>query len=423
MHSEMDRRSFLGAAGAATGLLILKPELVRGTAANSSVRVGLLGCGGRGTADATSMVVNGDARVTALADLFQDQLDRARQHFDGLAQKRGYPAIDSAQIFRGPQAYEQILASKEIDAVVITTPPYFHPQHLAAAVQAGKHVYCEKPVAVDVAGAKRVIEIGRQAEGRLSLDVGFQIRNAPPFVELVKRIHGGALGELVCGEAHYFATFIPRPDWPGASPQERRLRNWIYDRTLSGDIIVEQNIHVIDICNWVLAGHPLKAAGTGGRRGRTDEGNAWSHFAVDFQYPNDVLVSFASTQFGKGAFDVSERFFGPRGNTQSPYSGPLGIWGEEAWTWSGSEKQPAGGQFSATGTFSDNLAQADPEKHKAFVQSITTKQYHNQAATGAESALTAMLGRRAAYTGREATWDELLRSNEHWDSGIDLSKL
>jgi hypothetical protein len=139
-------------------------------------------------------------------------------------------------------------------------------------------------------------------------------------------------------------------------------------------------------------------------------------------YPNDTHISFSSTQFGKGPFDANERFFGPRGGSASPYAGPLGIWGEEQWVWKGSEStQP--GQFSATGSFSDNLAQADPEKHKAFIQSITTKQYHNQAATGAESALTAMLGRRAAYTGREATWDELLRSNEHWDSGINLSKL
>src|SRR2546429_64076 len=132
-------------------------------------------------------------------------------------------------------------ASKEVDAVVIATPPYYHPQHLEAIVAGGKHVYLEKPVAVDVPGALKVIEIGKGAEGKLSLDVGFQIRDCPPFVELVKRIHNGAIGNIVCGEAHYLAGYIDRPAWPNASPVEKRLRNWVYDRVLSGDIIVEQN--------------------------------------------------------------------------------------------------------------------------------------------------------------------------------------
>ncbi len=416
---QIGRRAFLGGAG---GILILKPETVRGSAANSAVRVGLLGCGGRGTADAEGLSVSGGARVTALADMFEDQLAAARKHFDALATKRGYAGVDASQLFSGPRAYERIVSSKEIDAVVITSPPYYHPQHLAAAVDAGKHVYCEKPVAVDVAGAKRVIEIGAKAQGRLSLDVGFQIRMAPPFVELVKRIHGGALGQIAFAEAHYYCPFLARPEWPGVSPAARRLRNWLHDRVLSGDIIVEQNIHAIDICNWVLQGHPVKAVGTGGRKGRPDQGTAWSHFSVSFTYPNDVHVNFSSTQFGQGGFDVNERFFGTRGNSQSPYSGPVQISGDEAWTWGGSEK-PQGGQFSVTGTFSDNLAQADPQKHKAFIDSITSGNFHNQAATGAESALTAILGRTAAYGGREVTWDEMMRMNEAFDAGIDLTRL
>jgi myo-inositol 2-dehydrogenase/D-chiro-inositol 1-dehydrogenase len=416
---QIARRAFLGGAA---GIMILKPGTVRGSAANSAVRVGLLGCGGRGTADAEGLSVSGGARVTALADIFEDQLTAAKKRFDALAQKRGYAGVDASQLFSGPQAYERIVSSKEIDAVVITSPPYFHPQHLAAAVDAGKHIYCEKPVAVDVAGAKRVIEIGAKAQGRLSLDVGFQIRMAPPFVELVKRIHGGALGQIAFAEAHYYCPFIARPEWPGTSPAALRLRNWIYDRVLSGDIIVEQNIHAIDICNWVLQGRPIKAAGTGGRKGRPDQGDVWSHFSVSFTYPNDVHVNFSSTQFGKGGFDVNERFFGERGNSQSPYSGPVEINGDQAWTWGGSEK-PRSGQFSAAGTFSDNLAQADPQKHKAFIDSITSGNFHNQAATGAEAALTAILGRTAAYTGREVTWDEMMRNNETFDAGIDLTRL
>ena len=314
-----------------------------------------------------------------------------------------------------------------MDAVVIATPPYFHPQHLAAAVAAGKHVYCEKPVGVDVAGALRAIETGKQAEGRVSLDVGFQIRKAPPFVELVRRIHAGALGEITCGEAYYYCPFLKMPDYPKASPTELRLRHWLHDRVLSGDIIVEQNIHVVDICNWVLQSHPVKAIGTGGRKGRTESpGDAWSHFDVVFYYPNDVHVSFSSCQFGKGAASTpASAFFGTRGSSQSPYSGALQIAGDEAWTWGGRReaRHAKTGEFSVTGNFSDNLAQADSAKHADFIQSIVTGKFHNQAALGAESALSAMLGRTAAYTGQEATWDELLRSSETWDAGIDIEKL
>src|SRR5438132_14170160 len=151
----LDRRTFVGATAAAAAAMFIKPELVHGTRANSAVRVGLLGCGGRGTEDASNLVDTGGARVVALADLFPDQLDAARAHFDQVQQAKGFAALDPKQLFVGPRAYERLAASKEVDAIVIATPPYFHPQHLETAVAAGKHVYLEKPVAVDVAGAKR----------------------------------------------------------------------------------------------------------------------------------------------------------------------------------------------------------------------------------------------------------------------------
>src|SRR5215469_3313464 len=195
----VDRRAFIGAAAATAGMMLIKPELVRGTEANSAVRIGLLGCGGRGSADATHLVESGAARVVALADLFQDQLDKARAYFDKLQGGKRYAPLEASQLFVGPKSYQQVVASKEVDAVVIATPPYYHPEHLDACVSAGKHVYCEKPVAVDVPGALKVMEIGKRAEGKLSLDVGFQIRDCPPFVELVNRIHNGALGNIVCG--------------------------------------------------------------------------------------------------------------------------------------------------------------------------------------------------------------------------------
>jgi myo-inositol 2-dehydrogenase / D-chiro-inositol 1-dehydrogenase len=423
--NKVDRRQFIGAAAATAGVMFIKPALLRGTEANSAVRVGLLGCGGRGTEDASNLVDTGGARVVALADMFQDQLDKAKAHFNEMQQGKGYAALDSSQLFVGPNAYHDIANSKEVDAIVVATPPYYHPHHLEAVVAAGKHVYLEKPVAVDVPGAHKVIEIGKRAEGKLSLDVGFQIRNCTPFVELVKRIHDGALGKIVCGEAYYLTGYITRPDWPNASPAEKRLRNWVHDRVLSGDIIVEQNIHVIDICNWVLKGHPVKAEATGGRAGRPDgDGDAYGNYNVIFHYPDNVDVTFSSTQFAKGWWDVTERFFGTKGTSQSPYSGPLGIWGEEAWQSPDSAK-PAGDQqsFSVTGKFVSNLESADPEKKKAFVESITSGKFHNQAEKGAESALSCMMARTAAYKGHEVTWDEMLKSKEVWDPKIELSKL
>lgn len=423
---KVDRRTFIGTAAATAGMMFIKPELVRGTQANSAVRVGLLGCGGRGSADATHLVETGGARVVALADLFQDQLDKARARFDTLQTAKGYSGVDASQLFVGSKSYQQILASKEVDAIVIATPPYFHPAQLEACVSAGKHVYCEKPVAVDVPGALKVIEIGKRAEGKLSLDVGFQIRDCPPFVEMVRRIHNGALGKIVCGEAHYFAAYLDRPEWPDASTVERRLRNWVYDRALSGDIIVEQNIHVIDICNWVLQSHPLKVSASGGREGRPpQDGDVYGNYNVLFHYPNGVDVSFSSTQFAKGGWDVTERFFGTKGTSQSPYTGQLGIWGDEPWQPEASQSKdtPDAKSFSPTGNFTANLQYADPEKKKAFVESITSGKFHNQAAKGAEAALSCIMARMAAYKGHEVSWEETLKSKEVWDPKIDLNKL
>jgi predicted dehydrogenase len=417
----LQRRTFLKTAGAVGAFTILNPRLVRGTDANSAVRVGLVGCGRRGSTHANNIILHTGARITALADLFQDQIDAAKTRIDTAARAHGYSGV--SQTWVGPHACRQMAESKDVDAVVIATPAYFHPEHLRTVVEAGKHVYVEKPVAVDVAGAKHVLEIAKKAEGHTTLDVGFQIRSSPPYVELVRRIHAGALGEIAAGEAHYYC---PAPDdrkWTGATGDVLRVRNWIQDRVLSGDIIVEQNIHVLDVCNWVLKDHPVSAIGRGNRNGRGGPGDdCYSHFDVIFRYPKDVHVSFNSTQFGKGPFEVSERFFGARGAAEMPYSGPFGIEGDEKWMWAGSERQGAA-SFSASGNFSDNLAQADSEKQKGFIGSITGGQLHNQAAQGVESALTAMLGRKAAYTGREVTWEELVKSNEHWDAKINIDKI
>ena len=189
-----------------------------GPAANSAVRLGLLGCGGRGLNVTASFLQHTSAVVVALGDMFLDSLEAGKAKLDLASQKYGKPVIDPARLFRGPRAYEQLFASKDVDAVYIATPPYFHPLHLEAALAAGKHVYLEKPVAVDVPGAHKVVALGEKAKGRQSLAVGFQIRHASPYVELAKRIHAGQIGAPVSAEIHYFASAIKRPEWPKASP-------------------------------------------------------------------------------------------------------------------------------------------------------------------------------------------------------------
>jgi myo-inositol 2-dehydrogenase / D-chiro-inositol 1-dehydrogenase len=416
--SKLGRREFLGAATA--GFMILKPQQVRGTTANSQVRFGILGCGGRATAEASSFVNNAGARVTAIADLFSDQLDKGRQHFDNLQQSKGYSPIDSSQLFKGPNAYQEIANSKEVDFILITTPPYFHVHHLETVVAAGKHVYCEKPVAVDVPGAHHVIHIGEKAQGKLSLAVGFQIRNAPPMVELTKRIHDGALGKIGSGLAYYYCSHIDRPAWSGASPEEQRLRNWVWDRTLSGDIIVEQNIHVIDMCNWMLGAHPLKAVGMCDRKLRTDTGDCKDNFNVLFTYPDNVQISFGSDQYGHPSFDAAVRLIGSDGASDAHYDWRVNISGKNAWD---AGLRPSGSEeFSVAGKFAGALDQADAEKEKSFVESITSGNFQNQAALGAESAMSAMLGRNAAYSGKPLTWEELQKSKEVYEPHIDITK-
>ncbi len=418
----MNRRRFLGGAAAAGGIMIVRPELVRGSAANSAVRIGLLGCGGRGLEVARGFIENTGARITALADLFPDRLEAAQKMLNDKQQALGRAAADPSQVFKGPKAFEEIAASKEVDGLLIATPPYFHPEHLAAAVAAGKHVYCEKPVAIDVPGAKRVMATGKTAQGRLSLAVGFQIRKAPPYVELIRRIHGGALGKIGCGLAYYYCPKISRPGWPDASADVRRLRDWVWDRRLSGDIIVEQNIHVIDICNWALQAHPVRAAGAGSRKLREDAGDCYDNFNVVFTYPGDVHVSFGSTQFDRHAFDASVRLYGTRGSCEAHYDSRMSISGEEKWD-AGLAAKVQDGQFSAAGSFRGALDQSDSQKQKSFVESITSGNFLNEASPGAESALSAMLGRSAAYTGKVMTWEKLMKSKEVYDPRINMANL
>ena len=419
----MGRREFLAAAGTAN-LMILSPQTALGSAANSAVRLGLVGCGGRGTHVSTSFAKHAKAHVTALADLYPDQLDKAKQHFDGVSKEHGYSPIDRSQMFVGANAYKELVSSNQIDAVYVATPVYFHPEHFEVAVDAGKHVYLEKPVGLDVPGVKRVLRAAEKAKGRQSVTVGLQLRHATPYVELVKRLHGGQIGEIVSGLVHYYAGALERPERPGAAALDLRVRNWMWDKALSGDIVVEQNVHVLDVTNWALKGHPVEAWGRSGRRGRTDSGDCNSHYDCVLVYPKDVHISFASTQFIKGSWNVEMQYFGQKGNAQANYGTPVQITGDEPWEFPGlgENTEQLDTKAAMTGAFKGALDDADPNKQKAFVESISSGKFLNEIDFGAESTLSAILARTAAETGRAVGWDEILRSEEVWDSKVDWSK-
>jgi predicted dehydrogenase len=417
----LNRRAFLGSAAAFT---ILPPHLVRGSQRNSAVRIGLVGCGGRGTGVAGGFLADTQAQYTVLADLFQDQTERAQKALNDAAQKAGKAPLPSANLFSGPDCLRRLADSNDVDVIHIATPPYFHPEQFEIAAASGKHVYLEKPVAVDVPGAKRVMRVGEKANAKQSIAVGFQLRYATPYVQLVQRIKSGQIGDIVCGLAHYYASAIPARDLPNASPTERRVRNWVHDRVLSGDILVEQNIHLIDVNNWVLGTLPVSAQGTGGRRGRADSGDCYSHFNVTYTYPNDTHITVTSTQFIKGEWAVAMNYFGTEGNAEMRYDAPVRITGPKKWDFPlGKAAQATGSAANLAGSFSGALDDADRMKQRNFIDSIVGGRPINESRQGAESTLTAILGRQAAYTGHSVTFAELLKLEDVWDANLNVSRL
>jgi predicted dehydrogenase len=421
----MNRRQFLQTgSGVVSSFLLLNPRSVFGYEANSAVRHGLLGCGNRGSSVAESFARNTSARIVALADLFADNLAAGQDRFNKVNASLGQPPIDSELLFRGPHAYEQLANSKDVDLIQISTPPYFHVQHLEAAVAAGKHVYCEKPVGIDIAQTRHALEIANRVKPNQSIDVGFQCRNAPPIAALAERIKAGALGKIATVSGNYNAPASAEKKREGEGPDEYRLRNWLWDRVLSGDILVEQNIHIIDLANWMLGAHPLKATATGGRNILAHYGDIWDNYQVDFTYPNDVHFTFASTQFGTDdIFDAGLKLFGASGSAACPYAGPIAITGSNAWSWKDSEATAAGsGKFDASGAFLDNLKFADHDKERTFIDSIISGPPHNQIREGVDTALSCILGRMAGYQKREVTWDQMLAQKENWQLGFSLEQ-
>ena len=394
------RRQFLRTAG---GALLLKPRTVFGYQANSRVEVGLVGCGGRGNWLAPFFPEHAGARVVGVADVIKSRLDATREKLQ----------VDARRAYWGPEAYRELAQSK-LDAVVIETPPCFHPVHAAAAVDAGKHVFCAKPVAVDVPGCKTFLAAGQKAQTKgLSFWADFQSRARPVFQDAVERMRRGDIGNIVMAQVFYYAG---RP-WtdkstPDMDPGLKRIVNWIGDRVISGDVIVEQNIHVLDMANWYLNGHPVKAAGTGGRTSwagtKSDTGDAWDHFAVNFWYPNDVQSTFSSHQLTGRFSDLCVRCFGLKGCADTHYGGLVRIVSDDRdKTWTGAERD-------------DTFTAGCITNIQDFVQSIKTGKPINNAATAVESNLTAVLGRTAAYRGGVVTWDEMMASTEKWEASLKL---
>ena len=393
------RRTFLQAA--AGGVLLLKPQTVFGSQANSTVEVGIVGCGGRGNWIGKFFPEFTGARVVALADVISEHLDRTRAAFQ----------VDAGRSYYGPVAYTELAQSK-LDAVIIMTPPYFHPLHAQAAVEAGKHVYLAKPVAVDVPGCRSILETGkRAAQKNLTFLVDFQSRAQPVFQELVSRVRRGDIGNPALAQVFYYAG-RPAKDkgTPGMDPGEQRILNFYMDRVLGGDIIVEQNIHVIDMANWYIGAHPLKATGTGGRttdwKGTPwDAGDAYDHFLVNYWYPGEVHASFSSHQLNGAFSDLCVRLVGIKGTADTHYGGLVRIVGENAWM--GAEKD-------------DTFRSGAIANVKAFIEAVRSGKLVNNADQAVESNLTAILGRMAAYQQRLVTWDEMMRSNEKLEAELKL---
>jgi myo-inositol 2-dehydrogenase / D-chiro-inositol 1-dehydrogenase len=419
----MKRRDFLQSTAAVSAFTLISPSAAFGSKANSAIRIGLIGCGGRGTSVITSMSNHTNINIIAMADLFRDKLDNAKKNLDQQNIKKGFTAIEKQNTYVGSKAYLQLLENKDVDAVQISSPAYTHADFLEAAAMAGKHIYCEKPASPDVAGCRKVEHAGRLVDGKLSIVIGFQIRYATPYVEMVKRIQRGDLGEILNVHLCYLATESAVGNISGMSWDEARIRNQYNFHALSGGVMLDQAIHMIDVCNWALQKLPVSAIGAGGKDESHKFGDTWKHFQVTYEYPG-INVNVLATQFGNHFGDVCAKFIGTKGTAEAHYSGGVYISGDMPWD-SGVPKcageTPTEEQRRA-GVFLSALQDADPNKEIAFIKSIESGNYLNETQSGAESTLTAILGREAAISGERTGWDELRNSNARLDPMLNLSQ-
>ncbi|HNR31270.1 MAG TPA: Gfo/Idh/MocA family oxidoreductase [Candidatus Hydrogenedentes bacterium] len=390
----MDRREFLRTATAsAAGITVLASGTATSYAANDRFEVGIIGCGGRGIWIGDLFQKHANAKVVAVHDYFKDRVDLAGKQLDVPEDRR----------YVGLEGYKDLVAS-DLDAVAVESPPYFHPEQTVVALEAGKHVYLAKPIAVDVPGCLAIMEAAKAHAGKLSVLVDFQTRNNELFREAARRIHEGAIGTPVYAQAYYHCDRLGKRSDQGG--EIGRLRNWCFDIALSGDIIVEQNIHVLDVANWFLGAHPVEARGCGARRGRTDIGDCWDHFIAQYRYPNDVLLSFSSQQFAPGCDDLCTRVFGTEGAADAHYGGNVSIQSRKD-HWPGGETNRI-------------YQEGAVNNMKDFRAGIESGNLINNAEDGGTSTLTAILGRMAAYTGEAVTWEQMLAAGEALDPKLDL---
>lgn len=397
------RRDFIRtAAGTGIAATVL-PSFAAGwtNGGADTVRVGVIGCGGRGTGAAfNALEAHPSTRIVALADLFPDRLEGCRGHLTNSEDFAGRVDIGD-RAFTGFDAYTRLLALDGIDMVILATPPGFRPVHFRAAVEAGKHVFMEKPVAVDPAGVRTVIEAAEKARARkLSVVAGTQRRHETCYLEAMKRLRDGAIGEIHSANCAWNQGGLwvheRRPEY---SDMEWQCRNWLYFCWLSGDHITEQHVHNLDVINWAFGSHPVRAYGMGGRQVRTDAkyGDIYDHFAVEYEYPDGRrCLSFCRQQDGTDG-RVEESVFGTNG-TLTSRPGYAVIDGANPWRFAGRNGNPYA------------------DEHANLLASIRGDgPYFNEARQVAESTLTAIMGRMSSYTGKRVTWEQAINSR------LDLS--
>ena len=406
MTQDWTRRDFVK-AGAVIGAGAMVPSAMASRLMGSqddTIKVGIIGCGGRGTgAAANAIMAHPSVRLIAMADLFEDRLKGSHNWIvnDEDHDYTNQVSVDPEHMFVGFDAYKQLLALDEIDYVILATPPHFRSIHFAAAVDAGKHVFMEKPVAVDPVGVRRVIDAGIRAKQKaLSVVAGTQRRHESSYLELMDQINSGELGEIVSASCYWNQGGL----WvherkPEYSDMEWQCRNWLYFAWLSGDHICEQHIHNLDVINWAMDGPPIKATGMGGREVRrgTEYGNIFDHHSIEYEYPNGMTMQSMCRQIDGCSSRVEEVISGTKARSVSR-SGYATIKGGYNWQFDGEYRNPY------------------EQEHVDLIASILGKgQYLNEAKRVAESTMTAVMGRMSSYTGKAVTWEQAMNSE------LDLS--
>jgi predicted dehydrogenase len=395
------RREFLGVS--ATALLAGFTTSVHASG-NDTLKIGLIGCGGRGTGAATQALrADPNVRLIALGDAFADRIESCHNQLMSDGDIAAKVDVEAQHRFTGFDAYKNVIASG-VDVVLLATPPHFRPIHLKAAVDAGKHVFCEKPVAVDPQGARSVLETCREAKKKnLAVVSGLCWRYHQGKRETMKRVHDGAVGEIVALHTNYNVHGLwHKKREPAMSDMEWQLRNWLYFTWLSGDHIVEQHIHSLDKMAWAMKDEPpVKAFGHGGRQSRTDPvfGQIFDHHAVCFEYANGVkLFSYCRQQDGTPN-DVSDYILGT-----------LGTCDVMKHTINGRPPQGTVWRYGAAKSRRDDMYQ---NEHDELFASIRSGKPINDGEWMTKSTLMAIMGRMATYTGQLVTWDMLVNSKEN----------